>query len=60
MSEMVAIICTLIWLYLIIGRGAFWLCGVRDTDRTSLDVPQWPAVVAVVPARNEAGHLASC
>jgi len=59
MSEMVAIICALIWLYLIIGRGAFWLCGVRDTDRTSLDVPQWPAVVAVVPARNEAGHIAA-
>jgi hopene-associated glycosyltransferase HpnB len=59
MSEVVAIICALIWLYLIVGRGAFWLCGVRDTDRTSPDVPQWPAVVAVVPARNEADHIAS-
>jgi hopene-associated glycosyltransferase HpnB len=55
----VAIICALIWLYLIVGRGAFWLCGVRDTDRTGLDVPQWPAVVAVVPARNEADHIAA-
>jgi len=59
MSEVVAIICALIWLYLIVGRGAFWLCGVRDTDRPSLDVPQWPAVVAVVPARNEADHIAA-
>jgi hopene-associated glycosyltransferase HpnB len=59
MSEVVAIICALIWLYLIVGRGAFWLCGVRDTDRTGLDVPQWPAVVAVVPARNEADHIAA-
>jgi len=59
MSEVVAIICALIWLYLIVGRGAFWLCGVRDTDRPSLDVPQWPAVVAVVPARNEANHIAA-
>jgi hopene-associated glycosyltransferase HpnB len=59
MSEVVAIICGLIWLYLIVGRGAFWLCGVRDTDRTGLDVPQWPAVVAVVPARNEADHIAA-
>jgi hopene-associated glycosyltransferase HpnB len=59
MSEVVAIICALIWLYLIVGRGAFWLCGVRDTDRPSLDVPRWPAVVAVVPARNEADHIAA-
>ena len=59
MCEVVAIICALIWLYLIVGRGAFWLCGVRDTDRPSLDVPQWPAVVAVVPARNEANHIAA-
>ena len=59
MSEVLAIICALIWLYLIVGRGAFWLCGVRDTDRPSLDVPRWPAVVAVVPARNEADHIAA-
>jgi hopene-associated glycosyltransferase HpnB len=59
MCEVVAIICALIWLYLIVGRGAFWLCGVRDTDRPSLDVPRWPAVVAVVPARNEADHIAA-
>jgi hopene-associated glycosyltransferase HpnB len=59
MSEVVAIICALIWLYLIVGRGAFWLCGVRDTDRTGLDLSQCPAVVAVIPARNEADHIAA-
>ncbi len=59
MSEMVAIICALVWLYLIVGRGAFWLCRVRDTDHTSPDLQQWPAVVAVVPARNEADHIAA-
>ena len=59
MSEMVAIICALVWLYLIVGRGAFWLCRVRDTDHTGPDLQQWPAVVAVVPARNEADHIAA-
>ena len=59
MSEVVAIICALVWLYLIVGRGAFWLCGVRDTDRASPEAQQWPAVVAVVPARNEADHIAA-
>ena len=59
MSEMIAIICALVWLYLIVGRGAFWLCRVRDTDHTSPDLQQWPAVVAVVPARNEADHIAA-
>ena len=59
MSEMIAIICALVWLYLIVGRGAFWLCRVRDTDHTSPDLQQWPAVVAVVPARNEADHVAA-
>jgi hopene-associated glycosyltransferase HpnB len=59
MSEMVAIICALVWLYLIVGRGAFWLCRVRDTGYTSPEPQQWPAVVAVVPARNEANHIAA-
>lgn len=59
MSELVAIICALVWLYLIGGRGAFWICRVRDTGHASPDLQQWPAVVAVVPARNEADHIAA-
>ncbi len=59
MSEVVAILCVLMWLYLIVGRGAFWLCRVRDRDRPAPDPQQWPAVVAVVPARNEADHIAA-
>jgi hopene-associated glycosyltransferase HpnB len=46
------------WIYLLLGRGFFWLARERD-DR---DLPPmedrgpaaWPDVVAVVPARNEA------
>src|SRR5262249_9914765 len=42
-----------VWLYLVFGRGFFWLTRERDAD----DAPEpetWPSVVAVVPARDEA------
>ncbi len=42
-----------IWLYLLAARGGFWLARERDDD-----VPRWngawPAVTAVIPARDEA------
>lgn len=41
-----------IWLYLLLGRGGFWLARERDADSP---IPErWPSVTAVVPARNEA------
>jgi len=44
-----------IWLYLLVGRGFFWLSAERDDrDEPSLDREQWPSVTAVVPARDEA------
>ena len=45
----------LIWLYLLLGRGQYWQTRERD-DRPepSLALAQWPSVIAVVPARNEA------
>jgi hopene-associated glycosyltransferase HpnB len=46
------------WIYLLLFRGWFWLMRERD----DLDLPPepaaWPAVVAVVPARNEADVIA--
>jgi hopene-associated glycosyltransferase HpnB len=43
-----------IWVYLMLGRGMFWLARERD-DRGQPGSPlQWPSVAAVVPARNEA------
>jgi hopene-associated glycosyltransferase HpnB len=46
------------WIYLLLFRGFFWLMRERD----DLDLPPepgvWPAVVAVVPARNEADVIA--
>jgi hopene-associated glycosyltransferase HpnB len=46
-----------IWLYLLVARGGFWLA--RDADDggpARLDPPpgQWPAVTAIIPARDEA------
>jgi len=47
-----------IWLYLLVGRGGFWLARERD-DRHEPGPPSaWPAVTAVVPARDEADVIA--
>jgi hopene-associated glycosyltransferase HpnB len=46
------------WLYLIVGHGRFWMCR----ERLSPDIPvlgRWPAVAAVVPARNEEETVAA-
>jgi hopene-associated glycosyltransferase HpnB len=41
------------WAYLLAGRGGFW--RARDNDAADPPAPaSWPAVVAVVPARDEA------
>ena len=42
-----------IWLYLLLLHRGFWLLRERDTSPVGEPV-QWPAVIAVVPARNEA------
>jgi hopene-associated glycosyltransferase HpnB len=43
----------LIWLYLLLFHSGFWLLRERDTAPLS-EPDSWPAVVAVVPARDEA------
>ncbi|MGH6727178.1 MAG: glycosyltransferase [Pseudolabrys sp.] len=40
------------WIYLIAGRGGFWLASERDASGPAPS--PWPAVTAVIPARNEA------
>src|SRR6516162_9862246 len=49
----VASIALAVWLYLLLARGAFWRCSERD-DWGATELPAWPRVAAVVPARNEA------
>jgi hopene-associated glycosyltransferase HpnB len=41
-----------IWIYLMTARGGFWLCAERDGGGPSPAV--WPAITAVIPARDEA------
>jgi hopene-associated glycosyltransferase HpnB len=41
-----------IWVYLIAARGGFWRCAERDDAGRA--PAQWPAVTAVIPARDEA------
>ncbi len=46
-----------IWLYLIAARGGFWRAAERDDDGLSWAPPigeRWPAVTAIIPARDEA------
>jgi hopene-associated glycosyltransferase HpnB len=49
------------WIYLVAAHGGFWRTGqrlpLRRPDTTAGGHDQWPAVVAVVPARNEADAL---
>ena len=61
LNEAVGAVILAIWLYLLVGRGGFWLGSERDD--TSPQIPQdkpaaWPAVAAIVPARDEAGGIA--
>ena len=44
----------LVWLYLLFGRGMFWLARDRDDRDEPAPPTAWPSVVAVVPARDEA------
>ncbi len=54
----VATLSLLAWIFLLAGRGQFWRCRERDDrEPPSADPALWPAVVAVVPARNEADML---
>ena len=46
----------IIWIYLLLFRGSFWLSNQRiNKDLQPLD--EYPAICAVIPARNEADVL---
>src|SRR5689334_5847442 len=47
-----------VWLYMALGRDMFWLFRERDTDQRLAAPANWPSVVAVVPARDEADVIA--
>jgi hopene-associated glycosyltransferase HpnB len=54
-ANVLGIITLGIWLHLFFGRGWFWRVTKQDADRAPDEtLSNWPSVVAVVPARNEA------
>lgn len=58
--EIIAVVGLIAWLYLVLLHGGFWLTREREEaheSRESRPVFDWPSIVAVVPARNEADVL---
>jgi hopene-associated glycosyltransferase HpnB len=60
-----ALLSLAVWAYLLFARGWFWLCGERDDSIPLASDPKlsgapasWPAVVAIIPARDEADIIA--
>jgi hopene-associated glycosyltransferase HpnB len=49
----------LVWLYLLIGRSGFWRARPTIEEERAIAPAVWPAVVAIVPARDEAQHVAA-
>ncbi len=47
-----------IWFYLWFFRGDFWRCRER-LDGSAPEPERWPAVTAIIPARNEAAVIAT-
>jgi hopene-associated glycosyltransferase HpnB len=59
--DVVAVLVSVIWVYLIFARGQFWWLRDFDDDIAAHDeLRAWPRVVIVVPARNEAETIARC
>ena len=58
-SLLIAGLALVIWIYLILFRGGFWLARERD-DRNQPAPPadtDWPSLGVVIPARNEVAML---
>ncbi|MBI4367250.1 MAG: glycosyltransferase, partial [Deltaproteobacteria bacterium] len=54
-TNLVASAALAVWAYLIAGRGGFWLAAERDDGGPAPSA--WPAVTAVIPARDEAQYV---
>jgi hopene-associated glycosyltransferase HpnB len=55
-ASLLAALALAVWIYLLAGRGMFWLARERDGGEAALAA--WPSVTAVVPARDEAETIA--
>lgn len=54
-----ALLSLVAWLYLVAGRGMFWLLRERDCETMPMPRVVRPSVVAIVPARDEADVIAT-
>jgi hopene-associated glycosyltransferase HpnB len=55
MDTLLACAALAVWTYLLTARGGFWMAGVRDEGGP---LPEnWPSVMAVIPARDEADSV---
>jgi hopene-associated glycosyltransferase HpnB len=59
LAQILAALALAIWLYLLLGRGGFWLSSQRD-DGTPVRLADWPRLAVVIPARDEADGIAAC
>jgi len=57
MLEIAAVFVLAVWLYLLAGRGGFWLAAERDDRPEPAPPAAWPDIVAVIPARDEAASI---
>jgi hopene-associated glycosyltransferase HpnB len=57
-NDLIASMVLAIWLYLLAGRGGFWLAAQRDDEDLASTGPSWngpwPDIAAIIPARDEA------
>src|ERR1700720_4147207 len=59
LAQVLATLALSIWLYLLLGRGGFWLSSERDDGKPApLDV--WPKLAVVIPARDETEGVGAC
>ncbi len=57
-NDLIASMVLVIWLYLLTARGGFWLAAERDEGVSAVAMPgAWPAIAAVIPARDEAACI---
>jgi hopene-associated glycosyltransferase HpnB len=55
--QLLAALSLLAWVYLLLGRSGFWRARPRIEDERAPAPHAWPAVVAVVPARDEEAYV---
>jgi hopene-associated glycosyltransferase HpnB len=59
LAQILAALALAIWLYLLLGRGGFWLSSQRDEGELA-PATAWPTLAIVIPARDEAEGIGVC